>query len=65
MRKKLFSSMASDYADSYTHGSVGLVWAFKAPFEARLTLHGTDSAAKELFPGTAGTRVEFALRASF
>ena len=53
------------YADSYTHGSVGVVWTFKAPFEARLTLHGTDSAAKRLFPGMAGTRAELALQASF
>ncbi|MBV7482855.1 TorF family putative porin [Bordetella sp. BOR01] len=55
----------SDYADSYTHGYVGVVWAFKAPFEARLTLHGTDSAAKRLFPGAAGSRVEFAVQAAF
>ena len=55
----------SAYADSYTHGSVGVVWAFKAPFEVRLTLHGTDSAAKQLFPGMAGTRAELALQASF
>lgn len=55
----------SAYADSYSHGSIGVVWAFKAPFEARLTLHGTDSAAKRLFPGMAGTRAEFALQAAF
>lgn len=55
----------SAYADSYTHGSIGAVWAFKAPFEARLTLHGTDSAAKRLFPDMAGTRAELALQASF
>lgn len=55
----------SAYADSYTNGSVGLVWAFKAPFEARLTLHSTDSAAKQLFPGMAGTRAEISLQASF
>ncbi|MBW7900658.1 MAG: hypothetical protein H3C26_04230 [Rhodocyclaceae bacterium] len=54
-----------DYADSYAHGSVGVVWMFKAPFEARLTLHGTDSAAKRLFPGMAGSRAEFAIQASF
>lgn len=55
----------SAYADSYTHGSLGVVWAFQAPFEARLMLHGTDSAAKRMFPGMAGSRVEFALQASF
>lgn len=53
------------YADSYTHGAVGVVWAFKAPFEARLTLHATDSAAKRLFPGMAGSRAELALQAAF
>lgn len=53
------------YADSYTHGAVGVVWAFKAPFEARLTLHATDSAARRLFPGMAGSRAEFALQAAF
>lgn len=55
----------SAYADSYTHGAAGVVWTFRAPFEARLTLHGTDSAAKRLFPGMAGSRAEFAIQASF
>lgn len=54
-----------DYADSYTHGALSLVWAFQAPFEARVTLHATDAAAKRLFPGMAGQRAEFALQASF
>lgn len=53
------------FADSYTHGSLGLVWAFKAPFEARLTFHSTDAAAKRLFGGMAGTRAEFAVQAAF
>ncbi|MCD2513727.1 TorF family putative porin [Comamonas endophytica] len=57
--------LESRYADSYTHGAVGVVWAFKAPFEARLTLHGTDSAARRLFTGMAGSRAELALQASF
>jgi uncharacterized protein (TIGR02001 family) len=55
----------SDYADSYTHGALSVVWAFRAPFELRATLHATDSAARRLFPGMAGTRGEFALQASF
>lgn len=55
----------SDDADSYTHGSLGVIWAFRAPFEARVTLHATDGAAKRLFPDMAGTRVEFALQAAF
>lgn len=53
------------YAGSYTHGSVGVVWVFSAPFEARLTWHDTDAAARRLFPGMAGSRFEFALQASF
>jgi uncharacterized protein (TIGR02001 family) len=53
------------YADSYTHGALSVVWAFQAPFEARVTLHATDAAAKRLFPGMAGTRAEFALQAAF
>lgn len=53
------------YANSYTVGSLGVVWAFRAPFEARLTWHDTDAAARRLFSGAAGSRVEFALQASF
>ena len=53
------------YDDSYAHAQLGAVWAFKAPFELRLTAHATDSSAKTLFPGLAGSRVEAALQASF
>lgn len=53
------------YGDSYSHAQLGGVWAFKAPFELRVTAHGTDSAAKRLFPGLAGSRIEAALQASF
>lgn len=53
------------YDDSYAHLQLGGVWAFKAPFELRLTAHDTDSAARRLFPGLAGSRVEAALQASF
>lgn len=56
---------ALDAVDSYSHGAVGLVWAFRAPLEARLTLHATDAAAKRLFPGMAGSRAELALQAAF
>ncbi|HJR73725.1 MAG TPA: TorF family putative porin [Luteimonas sp.] len=52
--------------DDYTHGSVSAVWAFKAPFEARLTAHATDSKAKDFFgEDFAGNRMEAALQASF
>ncbi|MBD9434965.1 hypothetical protein IB223_02565 [Pseudoxanthomonas sp. PXM03] len=53
------------YDDSYAHAQLGAVWAFKAPFELRVTAHATDSSAKTLFPGLAGSRVEAALQASF
>lgn len=52
--------------DGYTHGLVSAVWAFKAPFEARLTAHATDSKAKQFFGDDfAGSRIEAALQASF
>lgn len=53
------------YNDSYAHAQLGAVWAFKAPFEFRVTAHATDSSAKTLFPDLAGSRVEAALQASF
>lgn len=53
------------YGENYAHAQIGAVWAFKAPFELRVTLHDTDGAAKRLFPGLAGSRVEAALQASF
>ena len=53
------------YDDSYAHAQLGAVWAFKAPFELRVTAHATDNRAKRLFPGLAGSRVEAALQAAF
>jgi len=53
------------YADDYTHGQLGIVWAFHGPCELRLTGHDTDSAAKRLFPDMAGPRLEVALQAAF
>jgi uncharacterized protein (TIGR02001 family) len=51
--------------DGYAHAQLGAIWAFHAPFELRLTAHATDDAAKTLFPGLAGSRVEVALQAAF
>ena len=51
--------------DSYSHGQLSGVWAFKAPFELRLSAHGTDSADRRLFPDLVGSRIEAALQASF
>jgi len=53
------------YGDSYAHAQLGAVWAFKAPFELRVTAHATDDSARRLFPDLAGPRVEAALQASF
>lgn len=53
------------YDESYSHAQLGAVWAFKAPFELRVTAHDTDGGAERLFPGLAGSRVEAALQASF
>lgn len=52
-------------AESYTHGSLGVVWVFKAPFALRATLHATDAEARRNFPGVAGTRPELAIQADF
>ena len=53
------------YGESYSHGQLGGVWAFQAPFELRVTAHGTDSSARRLFPGLAGSRIEAAIQVSF
>ncbi|CAN7164350.1 TorF family putative porin [Pseudoxanthomonas sp. LjRoot143] len=53
------------YDASYAHAQLGMVWAFKAPFEIRVTAHATDRSARTLFPGLAGSRVEAALQTSF
>lgn len=51
--------------DDYSHGALTLGWAFDDPFALTLTLHGTDSEARRLFPDMAGTRAEVALTATF
>lgn len=52
--------------DGYSHAQLHGVWAFKAPFELRLTAHVTDSDAKAIFGDAyAGSRIEAALQASF
>jgi uncharacterized protein (TIGR02001 family) len=53
-------------ADGYSHAQLSGIWAFKAPFELRLTAHATDSDAKAIFGDDfAGSRIEAALQASF
>lgn len=52
-------------AESYTHGALGVVWAFRPPFALRATLHATDAAARRNVPGAAGTRPEIAIHGDF
>ncbi|OJY88618.1 MAG: hypothetical protein BGP25_02905 [Lysobacterales bacterium 63-13] len=50
----------------YSHAQFSGVWAFKDPFELRVTAHATDSDAKAIFGDAyAGSRIEAALQASF
>lgn len=53
------------YNDNYAHAQLGIVWVVHAPVELRLTAHATDSSAKTLFPGLAGSRLEAAVSAAF
>lgn len=55
----------SAYDDGYSHAALSAVWTFRAPFELRVTAHATDSAAKDIFPGLAGSRIEAAVQATF
>ena len=56
----------SDALPDYSHAWASAVWAFKAPFELRLTAHATDDRAKTRFGSDfAGNRLEAALQASF
>lgn len=56
----------SDALPDYSHAWVSGLWAFKEPFELRITAHATDVGAKSRFGrALAGTRVEAALQASF
>jgi uncharacterized protein (TIGR02001 family) len=57
--------LASAQADDYLHGQLSAVWKVHGPWELRLTAHDTDTAAKRLFPGNAGSRVEFAVQTAF
>lgn len=52
--------------NGYNHAQLSGVWAFKAPFELRLSAHASDGDADALFGHeAAGTRVEAALQAAF
>jgi len=55
----------SAQSDDYLHGQLSAVWRVHGPWELRLTAHDTDRAAQRLFPGNAGSRVEFALQTTF
>lgn len=61
-----FLSDAVVARDGYSHAQLSGVWAFKAPFELRVSAHATDSNAKAIFGDDyAGSRIEAALQASF
>ena len=56
----------SDALPDYSHAWASALWAFKAPFELRMTLHATNDTARTRFGSDlAGSRVEAALQASF
>lgn len=56
----------ADALPDYSHAWGIAIWAFKAPFELRITAHATDDRAKTRFGNEfAGNRVEAALQASF
>lgn len=55
----------SAQADDYLHGQLSVVWRVHGPWELRVTGHDTDGAARRLFPGNAGSRVEVAVQTSF
>ncbi|MCF7751351.1 TorF family putative porin [Bacillus subtilis subsp. subtilis] len=57
--------LASAQGDDYLHGQLSAIWKVHGPWELRLTAHDTDRAATRLFPGNAGSRVEFAVQTSF
>lgn len=57
--------LSSAWADDYSHAQVSAIWAFAKPFELRVSGHFTDDAARRLFPGQAGSRLEVALQAAF
>ncbi|MEG2803554.1 TorF family putative porin [Stenotrophomonas sp.] len=57
--------LASAQGDDYLHGQLSAIWTVHGPWELRLTAHDTDNAARRLFPGNAGSRVEFAVQTSF
>lgn len=57
------------YGESYAHGALSAIWTVHAsatPVELRLTAHGTDSGAKQIFGDhLAGSRIEAAVQAAF
>lgn len=57
--------LARAQGDDYLHGQLSAIWKVHGPWELRLTAHDTDRAAKRLFPGNAGSRVELAVQTSF
>jgi len=53
------------HGPDYLHGQVGAAVRLVPDWELRITGHITDGAARKLFPGAAGSRLEVALQGSF
>lgn len=49
----------------YTHGQLSAIATLTPAWELRATVHDTNDAARQLFPGAAGGRFEVALQGSF
>lgn len=58
-------ALARAQARDYQHVQLSVVHAIAPQWELRATGHATDNAARHLFPGNAGTRLEVALQATF
>lgn len=58
-------ALASAQARGYQHVQLSVIHAIAPKWELRATGHATDNAARQLFPGNAGSRLEVALQAAF
>lgn len=57
--------LAHAQGPDYTHGQISAIATLTPAWELRASVHDTDRAARQLFPGNAGGRWELALQGSF
>jgi len=57
--------LADAQGPDYVHGQLSAIASLAPAWELRATVHDTDTAARQLFPGNAGGRWELALQGSF